>query len=62
MANDFMEGFGENVFRPDAMKSFIRVVKRVIAEGGLDVEPLEKMVKGLLDEDRIRKSPTGLEW
>ncbi len=59
MANDFMEGFGENVFRPDAMKSFIRVVKRVIAEGGLDVEPLEKMVKGLLDEDRIRKSPTG---
>ena len=59
MADFYLEGYVDHGFRPDAMKSFIRRVKKVIAEGGLDVEPLEKMVKGVLDEERIRRSSTG---
>lgn len=52
---DFRTGSG---FMPDA-RLFIRKMKRLIAEGGLDVTPLEKLVKGVLDEERIRRSPTG---
>lgn len=59
LADEYLDGYADNGFGPDAMRSFIRRVKRVIAEGGLDVEPLEIMVKSVLDEDRIRRSPTG---
>jgi NTE family protein len=59
MANDSMDGDIDNGLMPDSLKVFISRVKKVIAEGGLDVEPLEIMVKNVLDEDRIRKSPIG---
>lgn len=43
---------------PDA-RLLIKRLKKVIADGGIDVEPLEKLVKSVLDEERIRKSPIG---
>lgn len=48
-----------NGFRPESLRAFVKCMKKVISEGGLDVEPLEKMVKSVLDEERIRKSPIG---
>ena len=59
LADGYMESYVDGGFRPDALKTLIGRVKKVIADGGLDVEPLETMVKSLLDEDRIRKSTTG---
>jgi NTE family protein len=58
MTEDYMECCCENGSAFDA-KLFIRRMKKVIADGGLDVEPLERLVKSVLDEDRIRRSPTG---
>lgn len=46
-------------YGPDTLKQLIRYVKKVVAEGGLDVTPLEKLVKSVLDEDRIRRSHVG---
>lgn len=59
MTVDDLENYFENVFKPDALKSFIHRIKKVIAEGGLNVEPLVELVKSVLDEDRIRKSDIG---
>ena len=58
-AGNELEQYKGNSFKPEALKAFTKNLRTVIAEGGLNVEPLEKMVKGLLDEDKIRKSPIG---
>ena len=50
----------ENLFNPDALKKIIHSIKKVIANGGLNVEPLVELVKSVLDEDKIRKSDIGL--
>lgn len=44
---------------PESLRTFIKGMRKVISEGGLNVEPLEKLVKCELDEDIIRKSPIG---
>ncbi len=54
-----LEHYRGNSFSPEALKAFTKNLRTVISEGGLNVEPLEKMVKGLLDEDKIRKSAIG---
>lgn len=54
-----LANYVDNRFRPEALRQFVAGIKRVIAEGGLDISPLEKLVKSVLDEDRIRKSPIG---
>ena len=47
-------------YGPDTLKQLIRYVKRWWLRAGLDVTPLEKLVKSVLDEDRIRRSHVGL--
>ncbi len=59
MTGDELENYVENAFKPDALKTFIRRIKKIIADKGLDVGPLVELVKSVLDEDRIRKSPIG---
>ncbi len=54
-----LEHYKKNGFKPDMLRAFTKKLRTVISEGGLDVEPLEKMVKSLLDEEKIRKSPIG---
>lgn len=48
-----------NGFLPGAFKTFIHRLKKIAAEGGLNVEPLVELAKNTLDEDRIRRSPIG---
>lgn len=50
----------EDGIKPDTLKTFMRRMKNMIADGGLNVEPLVELVKSVLDEDKIRKSPIGL--
>jgi len=59
MIPDDLENYYENMFKPDALKKIIRSIKKVIADGGLNVEPLVELVKGVLDEEKIRKSDIG---
>jgi len=48
-----------NGFKGESFLDFVKSMRKVIHEGGLDVAPLEQLVKSVLDEERIRKSPTG---
>ncbi len=59
LAVDHMEGYTGNGFRPEALRKFASHIKRVLNEGGLNVEPLEKLVKSVIDEERIRGSKIG---
>ncbi len=43
----------------DSIYSRLRRLHRIIADRGLDVEPLERMVRDSINEDLIRKSPVG---
>lgn len=54
-----LESYMESGYKPDALKMFAKRLRKVVAEGGLNVDPLEKLVKSILDEDRIRRSPIG---
>lgn len=56
---DEMASYINNGFKPESFRSFVKSVRKVISEGGLNVAPLEKMVKTVLDEGKIRKSPIG---
>jgi NTE family protein len=56
---DELSGYSDSGFSPEALRVFVKRLKRIISEGGLNVEPLENLVKSVLDEDRIRKSPIG---
>ena len=56
---DLQKKLAGNHYRPDTLKQLVRYVKRVLAEGGLDVTPLEKLVKSVLREERIRSSHIG---
>lgn len=58
-AGDEMANYINSGFRPESLRTFVKSMRKVISEGGLNVEPLEKMVKSVLNEDRIRKSPIG---
>ncbi|HPP36615.1 MAG TPA: patatin-like phospholipase family protein, partial [Clostridiales bacterium] len=39
---------------PGTLRKLVRYVRKVLAEGGLDVTPLEKLVKSVLSEEKIR--------
>ncbi len=56
---DEMLSYINGGFKPESLRTFVKGMKKVISEGGLNVEPLEKLVKCELNEDRIRKSPIG---
>lgn len=56
---DELAGYINSGFKHESFLAFVKSMRRVISEGGLDVAPLEQMVKNVLDEDRIRKSPIG---
>lgn len=49
----------ENIFKADALRNIIHNIRKVIADGGLNVEPLVKLVKSVIDEEKIRKSSIG---
>lgn len=51
--------YAENGFRSEVLKDLVRNIKKIIADGGLNVAPLEKLVKDVLDEELIRKSKMG---
>lgn len=44
---------------PGTLRKLVRYVRKVLAEGGLDVTPLEKLVKSVLSEEKIRDSHIG---
>lgn len=52
LTEDELEGFKGN-----SLNIIINRLRRIIAERGLDVGPLVKLVKSVVDEDKIRKSP-----
>jgi len=57
--NDLYNRLLASDYKPGTLRKLVRYVRKVIAEGGLDVTPLEKLVKSVLSEDRIRSSPVG---
>jgi NTE family protein len=59
LAADYFELIGSNSLKPEALRKFAGHIKKILNEGGLDVEPLEKLVKSVIDEDRIRSSQIG---
>jgi NTE family protein len=52
-----LSGFSETGFSTENLRMLIKRVKRIIAERGLDTQPLINMVRNVIDEDKIRKSP-----
>lgn len=44
-------------FKGNNLNVVISKLRKIISERGLDVSPLVKLVKSVIDEDRIRKSP-----
>ena len=42
--------------RPDDIRYFLRVLREIIAEGGIDVSPLQKLIKKHVNEEKLRKS------
>ncbi len=54
-----LEDYVGNGFQAGTFKTFIHKIKRIAAEGGLNVEPLVELAKSVLDEEKIRKSPIG---
>lgn len=59
MPGDELEDYVLHEFHPGTLKTFIYKIRRIIAEGGLNVEPLVELARSVLDEDRIRKSSVG---
>lgn len=59
LEEDVLTHYFENGFKPESFRLVIRRLKKIIADGGLNVEPLEKLVKNVLDEEKIRRSPIG---
>ncbi len=52
LTTDELEGF-----RGSSLNVVISKLRKIISERGLDTGPLVKLVKSVIDEDRIRKSP-----
>ena len=59
LTGEHLDGYTANGFGPEALKKFAGYIRKVLNEGGLDVEPLEKLVKSVVDEERIRRSQVG---
>lgn len=49
--------FGDNLFK---IKNFKNIVAEMCKNGGLDMSPLEDIIRTIIDEDKIRRSPTEL--
>lgn len=56
MTDEELEGFSESSSRIESLNVFMRKLRKVIAERGLDTAPLVEMLEKEIDEDRIRKS------
>ena len=57
MTDEELEGFSASVSRVDALNVFMKRLRKVIAERGIDTTPLFKLLESVIDEDRLRKSP-----
>lgn len=51
-----MEDLNESSFRAENFKSKIRIIKKVIHEKGINIDPLIKMVSSVVDEEKVRSS------
>lgn len=58
-AGSELADYAENGFKPESLRDLAHGIKRVIANGGLNVAPLEMLVKSALNEQLIRKSKIG---
>lgn len=58
-ADSELSVYAENGFKPESLRDLAHKLKKIIADGGLNVTPLEKLVKRVLDEELIRKSKIG---
>lgn len=59
MPGNELEDYVGNEFQPGSLKNFVRRMRRIIADGGLDVEPLVELARSTLNEGRIRESSIG---
>ena len=59
MSGNELEDCAGSGFLPGSLRTFIHKIKRIAAEGGLNVEPLVELARSTLNEDRIRRSPIG---
>lgn len=57
MTDKEVEGFKESSDRVDALNVFMKKMRKMIAEKGLDTAPLLKMLEDEIDERSIRESP-----
>lgn len=58
-ADSELASYAENGFRPESLRDLAHNIKKVIAYGGLNVTPLETLVKSVLNEHAIRNSKIG---
>lgn len=56
MTDEEMEGFAASVTRVEALNIFMKKLRKVIAERGLDTTPLFNLLESIINEDRVRKS------
>ena len=42
--------------KPDDIRYFLRILREIIAEGGIDVSPLQQLIKKHVNEEKLRKS------
>ena len=56
MTGEELEGFSASVSRVDSLNIFMKRLRKVIAERGLDTTPLFKLLESVIDEDKLRKS------
>ena len=59
MTGETLKEYIGNTLKTSSLKLLLRELKKILKEGGLDVGPLEKLVKNAVDEEKVRKSPIG---
>lgn len=57
MTDEELECFVASSSRVDALNIFMKRLRKVIAERGLDTTPLFKLLESVIDEERLRNSP-----
>lgn len=57
MTDEELAGFEESSERVESMNTFMKKMRKVISEKGLDTAPLLKMLESEIDERSIRQSP-----
>jgi NTE family protein len=56
MTDEELEGFSESSSRVDSLNIFMKKLRKVVAERGLDTAPLVELLESAIDERKIRNS------